>query len=299
MCRIKYLLLLTAFIIMGCQVSEQDDSLIEKRKNKVEEVAYQRAFKVGVMPTMDCLPIFLLKDSALYNPDDIDIRLKEYTSQRDCDTAMINGRVQAAVTDLVQAEYLKEEKSAVLDYMTETNATWQLMATPASGIKQVEDLGDKVIGLAFNSVTQYLTIQVISSHSIKNRTYGSQINDIFIRMQMLRNKQLDAVWTSEPQTTQAKILGNKEIYNSTKQDFTPGAIVFVNAPKVEKRQAFEDAYNKAVDMINKHPIQYFAPLIKKYMRVDNKVISALPNMVYKRVTPPHQRDIIKAQNAIM
>ena len=283
MCRIKYLLLLTAFIIMGCQVSEQDDSLIEKRKNKVEEVAYQRAFKVGVMPTMDCLPIFLLKDSALYNPDDIDIRLKEYTSQRDCDTAMINRRVQAAV----------------LDYMTETNATWQLMATPASGIKQVEDLGDKVIGLAFNSVTQYLTIQVISSHSIKNRTYGSQINDIFIRMQMLRNKQLDAVWTSEPQTTQAKILGNKEIYNSTKQDFTPGAIVFVNAPKVEKRQAFEDAYNKAVDMINKHPIQYFAPLIKKYMRVDDKVISALPNMVYKRVTPPRQRDIIKAQNAIM
>ena len=299
MCRIKYLLLLTAFIIMGCQVSEQDDSLIEKRKNKVKEVAYQRAFKVGVMPTMDCLPIFLLKDSALYNPDNIDIRLKEYTSQRDCDTAMINGRVQAAVTDLVQAEYLKEEKSAVLDYMTETNATWQLMATPASGIKQVEDLGDKVIGLAFNSVTQYLTIQVISSHSIKNRTYGSQINDIFIRMQMLRNKQLDAVWTSEPQTTQAKILGNKEIYNSTKQDFTPGAIVFVNAPKVEKRQAFEDAYNKAVDMINKHPIQYFAPLIKKYMRVDDKVISALPNMVYKRVTPPRRRDIIKAQNAIM
>ena len=299
MCRIKYLLLLTAFIIMGCQVSEQDDSLIEKRKNKVEEVAYQRAFKVGVMPTMDCLPIFLLKDSALYNPDDIDIRLKEYTSQRDCDTAMINGRVQAAVTDLVQAEYLKDEKNAVLDYMTETNATWQLMATPASGIKQVEDLGDKVIGLAFNSVTQYLTIQVISSHSIKNRTYGSQINDIFIRMQMLRNKQLDAVWTSEPQTTQAKILGNKEIYNSTKQDFTPGAIVFVNAPKVEKRQAFEDAYNKAVDMINKHPIQYFAPLIRKYMRVDDKVISALPNMVYKRVTPPRRRDIIKAQNAIM
>lgn len=299
MCRIKYLLLLTAFIIMGCQVSEQDDSLIEKRKNKVEEVAYQRAFKVGVMPTMDCLPIFLLKDSALYNLDDIDIRLKEYTSQRDCDTAMINGRVQAAVTDLVQAEYLKDEKNAVLDYMTETNATWQLMATPASGIKQVEDLGDKVIGLAFNSVTQYLTIQVISSHSIKNRTYGSQINDIFIRMQMLRNKQLDAVWTSEPQTTQAKILGNKEIYNSTKQDFTPGAIVFVNAPKVEKRQAFEDAYNKAVDIINKHPIQYFAPLIKKYMRVDDKVISALPNMVYKRVTPPRRRDIIKAQNAIM
>lgn len=299
MCRIKYLLLLTALIIMGCQVSEQDDSLIEKRKNKVKEVAYQRAFKVGVMPTMDCLPIFLLKDSALYNPDDIDIRLKEYTSQRDCDTAMINGRVQAAVTDLVQAEYLKDEKNAVLDYMTETNATWQLMATPASGIKQVEDLGDKVIGLAFNSVTQYLTIQVISSHSIKNRTYGSQINDIFIRMQMLRNKQLDAVWTSEPQTTQAKILGNKEIYNSTKQDFTPGAIVFVNAPKVEKRQVFEDAYNKAVDMINKHPIQYFAPLIKKYMRVDDKVISALPNMVYKRVTPPRRRDIIKAQNAIM
>ena len=80
MCRIKYLLLLTAFIIMGCQVSEQDDSLIEKRKNKVEEVAYQRAFKVGVMPTMDCFaPYFCSKTVHFINPDDIDIRLKEYT----------------------------------------------------------------------------------------------------------------------------------------------------------------------------------------------------------------------------
>ena len=35
MCRIKYLLLLAALVIVGCQVSEQDDSLIEKRKNKV------------------------------------------------------------------------------------------------------------------------------------------------------------------------------------------------------------------------------------------------------------------------
>ena len=78
---IKYLLLFAAITLVGCQVSDEEDSLIGKRKNKVEEVAYARAFKVGVTPTMDCLPIFLLKDSNLYNPDNIDIRLKEYSSQ--------------------------------------------------------------------------------------------------------------------------------------------------------------------------------------------------------------------------
>ena len=112
--RIKYLLLFAAITLVGCQVSDEEDSLIGKRKNKVEEVAYARAFKVGVTPTMDCLPIFLLKDSNLYNPDNIDIRLKEYSSQLNCDTAMQNGRVQASVTDLIRAEYLKEEKHNVL-----------------------------------------------------------------------------------------------------------------------------------------------------------------------------------------
>ena len=133
--RITYLLLFAAITLVGCQVSDEEDSLIGKRKNKVEEVAYARAFKVGVTPTMDCLPIFLLKDSNLYNPDNIDIRLKEYSSQLNCDTAMQNGRVQASVTDLIRAEYLKEEKHIVLDYMTETNATWQLLASPQSGVK--------------------------------------------------------------------------------------------------------------------------------------------------------------------
>lgn len=295
--RIKYLLILAAFAIVGCQVSDQEESLIEKRKNKVEEVAYQRAFKVGVMPTMDCLPVFLLKDSALYNADDIDIRLLEYTSQQDCDTAMERNRVQAAVTDLIQAEYLKQSKNTVLDYMTETNTSWQLMVTPLSGIKSIEDLGDKIIGMSFNSITQYLTKQVFEVHTLTNRSYGAQINDIFIRMKMFQNSQIDAIWTCEPQTTEAKITGSKELYNSTESDFLPGVFVYVNNPDVAKQKAFEAAYNKAVDILNSHPIQYFAPLIKKYMQVDDKVVNALPKMVFKQVTFPRQSDILKARKA--
>lgn len=296
--RIKYLLLFAAIALVGCQVSDEEDSLIGKRKNKVEEVAYARAFKVGVTPTMDCLPIFLLKDSNLYNPDNIDIRLKEYSSQLNCDTAMQNGRVQASVTDLIRAEYLKEEKHIVLDYMTETNATWQLLASPQSGVKKPEDLGNKIIGLTFNSIMQYLTIRVFSGHDISSRFYGSQINDIFIRLKMLNNNQIDAIWTSEPQTTQAKLLGNREIYSSVNENFIPGAIVYVNNPKIEHQRAFEVAYNKAVDILNSHSIQYFAPLIKKYMKVDDKVVAALPKITYKRVIAPRERAINKARNIL-
>lgn len=292
------MLLFAAIALVGCQVSEEEDSLIEKRRNKVEEVAYARAFKVGVTPTMDCLPIFLLKDSSLYNPDEIDIRLKEYSSQLNCDTAMERGRVQASVTDLVRAEHLKEENHVVLDYMTETNATWQLLATPQSGVKSPEDLGDKIIGLTFNSIIQYLTIRVFSAHDINSSFYGSQINDIFIRLRMLNNNQIDAIWTSEPQTTQAKLLGNREIYSSVKENFIPGAIVYVNNPKIEHQRAFEAAYNKAVDLLNSHSVQYFAPLIKKYMKVDDKVVAKLPKMTYKRVIMPREKDIDKAKNLI-
>jgi len=72
----------------------------------------------------------------------------------------------------------------------------------------------------------------------------------------------------------------------------------VNNPKIEHQRAFEAAYNKAVDILNSHSIQYFAPLIKKYMKVDDKVVAALPKITYKRVIAPRERAINKARNIL-
>lgn len=108
--KIKYILLVAIVLLASCNQSEDEETLLDQRKKKIETIAYERAFKVGVMPTMDCLPLFVMRDSALYDTTKVDIRLKMYTSQNDCDTAIMRNKIQACVTDLVRAEYLKKKR---------------------------------------------------------------------------------------------------------------------------------------------------------------------------------------------
>ena len=64
--RYKYFLLVAVVLLSACGKSEQEKALQRQKQVRADHEAYEAAFKVGVMPTMDCLPIYLLKDSLLY-----------------------------------------------------------------------------------------------------------------------------------------------------------------------------------------------------------------------------------------
>lgn len=284
-----------AFLLTGCGPSEETQRKEAAERMKAAQAENEKAFKVAVMPTMDCLPVYLLKDSLLYDTAKVDIRLRIYKAQLDCDTAMIGGSVQASVTDLIRAERLKHRHHVPLTYLTETNAYWELIANKHSQLTKIAELGDKVIAMTRFSVTDYLTNKVIKEAKLKYQAYKVQVNDIEVRLRMLQNDAIDALWLTEPQCTQARLWGNRPLYSSAKDVFIPGAFVFVGAPSMGEQQAFLDAYNKAAEMINAKGVKHFSSLIKKYMKVDDKTIQSLPSMQFKIATAPRPTDIQKAQ----
>lgn len=293
--RYKYLLLVAVVLLSACGKSDQEKALQRQKQVRADHEAYEAAFKVGVMPTMDCLPIYLLKDSLLYDTTKVDVRLLYYTAQMDCDTAMLRRRVQASTTDLFRAERLKRRYRVPLVYLTETNATWQLIANRKSKIKKLADLSDKIVAMTRNSITDYLTSKVIKEGKPKYQVYKAQINDVFVRLKMLQNDEIDAIWATEPQATQALVWENNVLYNSAEDAFAPGVIVFVGESDINKQEEFQKAYNKAVDLINKNGAKYYSALMCKYMKVDERVVKSLPKLTYKRIISPRPADIMKAQ----
>ncbi len=294
-----YFIVLLISLLSSCKNQSRDNKSEEIKKANTER--NENAFKVGVTPTLDCLPIFLLKDSILYDTAKVDIKLKLFTSQMDCDTAMLRYRVQACVTDLIRCERLKHKFNLPLIYLTETNANWQLVVNKESKIKKLSDLSDKIIAMSRFSITDYLTDKVIDKAKPKYSVYKSQINNVFIRLDMLLNNEMDAIWCTEPQTSKAIKNGGKIIYDSKTDDFHPGALVFIdNITNYQKLIAFKQAYNKAVDLINKHGIKYYGKIIVKYMNVDEDVVKRLPKLTFKTIVAPRRVDILKAQkiNAI-
>ncbi len=295
--RINYLLILAVLMLVSCGKSDKELQAERQAQKLAEREAYQKAYKIAVMPTIDCLPAYLLKDSLLYDSAKVDIRLCRFNAQMDCDTAMIGGSVQAAFSDLVRTERLKHRNKVLMHYLTDTNLNWQLVADKGSKLKKLSDLSDKIIAMTRYSGTDLLTDMVVKKAKPKYQVFRVQINDVLVRLAMLQNHEIDAYWFAEPQVTKALSADNNSLFNSKDAGLHLGVVAIMDKVRRQDEEAvFADAYNKAVELINKNGMKYYSALIQKYMKVDETVVRALPDIKYTKIGPPRKADLIMARN---
>ena len=295
--RINYLLILAVLTFVSCGKSDKELQAERQAQKLAEREAYQKAYKIAVMPTMDCLPAYLLKDSLLYDTAKVDIRLCRFNAQMDCDTAMIGGTVQAAFTDLIRAERLKHRSKVLMHYLTDTNLNWQLIADKESKLKKLSDLSDKIVAMTRYSGTDLLTDMVVKKAKPKYQVFRVQVNDVLVRLAMLQNHEIDAYWFAEPQITKALAGDNNALFNSQDAGVHLGVVAVMDkVRRQEEEAAFASAYDKAVELINKNGVKYYSALIQKYMKVDEAVVRSLPDIKYTKIGPPRKVDLLMARN---
>ena len=295
--RINYLLILAVLTLVSCGKSDKELQAERQAQKVAEREAYQKAYKIAVMPTMDCLPAYLLKDSLLYDTAKVDIRLCRFNAQMDCDTAMIGGSVQAAFSDLVRTERLKHRNKVLMHYLTDTNLNWQLIADKDSKLKQLSDLSDKIVAMTRFSGTDLLTDMAVKKAKPKYQVFRVQVNDVLVRLAMLQNHEIDAYWFSEPQITKALAADNNSLFNSEDAGVHLGVVAIMDkVRRQDEEAAFAAAYDKAVEQINKNGVKYYSALIQKYMKVDESVVRALPDIKYTKIGPPRKADLLMARN---
>ena len=295
--RINYLLILAVLTLVSCGKSDKELQAERQAQKVAEREAYQKAYKIAVMPTMDCLPAYLLKDSLLYDTAKVDIRLCRFNAQMDCDTAMIGGSVQAAFSDLVRTERLKHRNKVLMHYLTDTNLNWQLIADKDSKLKQLSDLSDKIVAMTRFSGTDLLTDMAVKKAKPKYQVFRVQVNDVLVRLAMLQNHEIDAYWFAEPQITKALSADNNSLFNSEDAGVHLGVVAITDkVRRQDEEAAFAEAYDKAVEQINKNGVKYYSALIQKYMKVDESVVRALPDIKYTKIGPPRKADLLMARN---
>ena len=295
--RINYLLILAVLTLVSCGKSDKELQAERQAQKLAEREAYQKAYKIAVMPTMDCLPAYLLKDSLLYDTAKVDIRLCRFNAQMDCDTAMIGGSVQAAFSDLVRTERLKHRNKVLMHYLTDTNLNWQLIADKDSKLKQLSDLSDKIVAMTRFSGTDLLTDMAVKKAKPKYQVFRVQVNDVLVRLAMLQNHEIDAYWFAEPQITKALAADNNSLFNSEDAGVHLGVVAIMDkVRRQDEEAAFAAAYDKAVEQINKNGVKYYSALIQKYMKVDESVVRALPDIKYTKIGPPRKANLLMARN---
>ena len=290
-------------IVAACGQSYEETKRIARENRQEAMRKDSAALKVAVLPTLDCLPLYVAEYYQLFDTIQGGVHLKRYTAQMDCDTAMERGRVEGVVTDLVRAIRM-QQRGTKLRYVTVTNAYWQLIANRNARIYQLKQLDDKMVAMTRFSFTDMLTDKVIDSVKLKEeRVFKVQINDVHVRMQMLLNNEMDALWMTEPQATMARLMKHQVVFDSRTTKIQPGVLAFrekeMRHPERAKQlQLFVKAYNQACDSINKHGFKRYRDLIIQHCNVRKEVVDSLPDVKqnpYIHVQGPRQEDVAKIE----
>ena len=298
--KILPLVLLGLLLLAGCSESYEETKRITKAQRLKAMREDSAALKVAVLPTLDCLPIYLAKDHQMFDTA-VDIRLKLFTAQMDIDTALANQRVEVGVSDLVRIERLKKQGDS-LRYLTSTNAYWQLVSNRGARILDLKHLDDKMLAMTRYSVTDLLGDLAVDSAKLKSeRVFRIQINDVNVRLKMLENNEMDALILTEPQAAQARLLKHKVLMDTRKLDMEMGVIVsqwkgMDEETRAKQLRAFTRGYNKACDSINQYGIENYASLIEKYCHVKPEALKQISkDLKFHRITLPREADVERAK----
>lgn len=288
------------FTVAGCGKSYEEKQRLSKAEKARLDSIDRMALKIGVMPTLDCLPVYIAHEDSLFDSLGVDVHLRYYNAQMDCDTALARGRVEGSITDLIRATRL-QRMGTPLTFPIATNTYWQLITNKKSRISDLKQLADKMIAITRYSATSYLADLAIDSGKPKYDVYRVQINDVNLRLRMLLNNEMDAMLLPEPQATKARIEGHRVLMDSRDKDINLGVYAFRekalrDAHRKKQLATFIKAYNMAVDSINKNGVKYYTSMIEKYCHVDKKTIEKLPTLRYLPAMEPRLRDLKIANN---
>jgi NitT/TauT family transport system substrate-binding protein len=300
-CFMLMILLVTTTTLLSCSSSYDEQKQLTRQQRREMLRRDSMALKVAVMPTLDCLPIVVAKQRHFFDTLGVDVSLKLFTAQMDCDTALVRRRVEMAVSDLVRTERLINEGTK-LKYLSATNAYWQLVANRNQRIRELRQLDDKMVAMARYSATDLLTDLVVDSARLKSeRVFKIQVNDVFVRLGMLQNNMMDALWLTEPQATQARLGRNNVLFDTRKADLQLGVIAYREAAMTDKQRqqqlrAFTKAYNQACDSINHYGVGAYVSLLYKAYKVEPAHIdSLLSRLRFPHIAAPRQQDIERAR----
>ncbi|MCR5271317.1 MAG: ABC transporter substrate-binding protein [Prevotella sp.] len=297
-----YIYILALLLVYGCSASTEEKQQKEREAMLQKMKEDSLSLKIAVMPTLDCMPLFLAEANGMFQREGVDVRLLPFTAQMDQDTAFQRGRVEGLVTDLVRAEHLKLQGTP-LDYVSSTNLYWKLITNRTARIARLQQLEDKMVAVTRYSGTDLLVDKLVDSLKLKSEyVFRVQVNDVTVRMDMLRNGIMDALMLAEPMATEALNQKHRQLFDSRDLDLQLGVLAFnpiVRQDTMRQRQlkAFVRAYNTACDSLNQKGISNYKTIISQYCHADKTTCDSLPaDLQYRHIAPPRDADVKRVKD---
>mgnify|MGYP000902490887 CR=1 FL=1 len=248
------LLVLSLLLLAGCGQTQ-----VTAVKTAPEKL------RIGVLPLEDAMPAVVAEKNGYFVQENIAVELVRFQSAVEQESAIQSGQLDGIVNDLIVATLLKEsgqniKVTSIALGSTPEEGKFAIVAAAKSGIKSLADLKGKKIGIANNTIIEYVTDGLLADGGIDPSLVDKvSVPKIPVRMEMLFNNQVDAIVVPDPLLTFAEFKGAEIVARDTARNLSQSVVIFNKKTLDEKRgavEAFYRAYAKAVDDLNNNPADY-------------------------------------------
>jgi NitT/TauT family transport system substrate-binding protein len=286
---ILILVLVVMALLAGC--GQKD-----KSSNKADEPV---SLRIGILPIIDVFPLVVAQEKGYFKELNLDVELVPFQSAVERDTAVQSGDLDGLVADLVATSLLKDSGQKVKIASLTLGAKPEegpmaILAAPGSSIDSMDDLKGKSIGIAENSVIEYVTDGLLQNAGINpEEVKKTMVAKIPVRLEMLLNGQLDAATLPDPLATYAEYKGAKRIVDDTNTNLSQAVLLMSEKALDEKKEGvkrFFTAYAKAVETINESPEEYRELLVKE-AKVPEEIKDTFPVPQFPLPQLPKEEEI--------
>ena len=238
--------------------------------------------RVAVMPAINCLPVYYAERSGLADSLGLEIELHRFQAQMDIDTAIINGHVDIAYTDLIRCIRLSKQVS--ITPFASCDEPLSLISLKTKRVKKVNQMKEQMIAISRLSATDYWCDRLLdSTRTSYDDIYRPQVNDVWLRAEMLRQGLIDAAIMGEPFATWMTMLGHKRLFQSKGKQPRLYAWAVTTATKQQQKD-FLNLLDEAIKLMKK---ETEAEILRDILKQEYQLpAEAVDSMVLQPVSPP-------------
>jgi NitT/TauT family transport system substrate-binding protein len=237
--------------------------------------------KVGALPLLDSLPLSLAQHKPIFTENHLVVETVYFESPSDSRDALIEGKVDAVITDLIGALLLNDRQERVKVVRVALRASssrpmFAIMTTPHHPITTVHGLENARIAISREATDKYVADKLLSTAGV-NRWTETEVNSAQTGLEMLQRGEVTAALLSEPFISIAQRFGARVVLDDRRLLLGQTVVVF-NQYAVDAKPAiirrFLRAYEQSVRELNVRPHQYHS-LVMELVRAPSEVIASL------------------------
>ncbi|MGL4572275.1 MAG: ABC transporter substrate-binding protein [Clostridium sp.] len=259
--KFKKIIAMGATLIMAGSMVACGGKTEESAENKGET-----KLRVGVMGSIDAVPLVIAQEKGFFKEEGVDLDLQIFKAAKDRDAALQANELDGVLCDDV-AISIYQNSGIDMKITGSTNGYFTLVSGKDSGVKKIEDLKGKKIGISERTMMDYLADYIVTSKGMK----ATDIEKVGIpampaRLEALRNKQIDAAILPAPFNDTAIADGGTEIIKVFNKDImisVTGFLQDVISKNPDAIKGFYKAYDRAIEYIQNNDISEYEDTIIK------------------------------------